>query len=476
MRLIRENLTPILERYGVDLVINGHSHGYERTYRIKGLQGLATTFDQNANVAENTTGRYDGTPNSCPILTKGQGTVYVVNGSGGQLGGQSPGFPHPATVYNNITQGGSMLLDVADNRLDAQFLMADGSVQDKFTIMKNVNKTTALTAEYADTLQFTASWVGNYQWPTGQTGRTIRYPADKSGTYPVLVTDAQQCLTDQFTLTVQQPPKLTAKVAASTAICPGGVLPVTAIPENTTKAAGWQYDVLLSDASGNFTTEQVIGSGTLTTLTATLPANLVPGNGYRLRVRPRGISYAQLVSSEGFAVKPPPTATLSGSTTVLQGSSVALTLTFTGDSPWKGTLSDGTTFSSSVSPTVLTVQPGKSLVYTVTSLENSCGKGSASGQASITVLLPTGEEDFAGGRLNVYPNPAHDVVHVDLSTTQKQEVSISLLDLQGRPVIQKQYGPLTSLSESLTMPPSEGTYVLKVQVGSTTLTRKVVRQ
>jgi hypothetical protein len=475
MRLLRENLTPIFERYGVDLVMNGHSHAYERTYRIKDLRGLAATFNRDVNVTANTTGRYDGSPNSCPILTR-QGTVYVVNGSGGQLGGQSPGFPHPATVYNNVTTGGSMLLDVTDNRLDAQFLQSDGTVQEKFTLMKNVNRTTTITAEYADTLQLGASWPGEYQWPGGQTSRNVRYVADKAGTYPVQVTDKQQCLTDQFTLTVQQPPKLTTKLAAATAVCAGGIVAVTATPENTTKAAGWQYDVLLSDASGNFTTEQVVGSGSSTNLKATIPASVLPGAGYRLRVRPRGISYAQLTASDVFSVKPLPTATLSGSTTVLQGQSISLTLAFTGDGPWTGALSDGTTFSSSVSPTILTVQPTKSVSYSITSVENSCGKGTYSGQASITVLLPTAEEIFADGQLRIYPNPAHDVVQVDLVVNKKQEVSLTLIDQQGRTVVQKPFGVVQSLSETIALPPVTGTYMLKVQVGSTTLTRKVVRQ
>ncbi|MFD2935585.1 metallophosphoesterase [Spirosoma flavum] len=478
MRLIRENLTPILERFGVDLVLNGHSHGYERTYRLKGLRGLANTFDKATNIAENTTARYDGSPNSCPILTKGQGTVYVVNGSGGQLGGQSPDFPHPATVYNNTTLGGSMLLDVNDNRLDAQLVMADGSVQDKFTIMKNVNKITSLTAEYADTLQFTASWMGDYHWSGGQTSRTIRYTADKPGTIPVAVTDtdARQCLTDQFTIVVQQPPTITTKSSVSTAVCVGSTIAVTAIPENTTKAAGWQYDVLISDASGNFTSEQIVGSGALTTLKATIPTNLLPGTGYRLRVRPRGITYAQLVPSAGFTIKSLPTATLAGSTTVLQGQPISLTLSFTGDGPWHGSLSDGTSFSGSINPMVLTIQSTKSIVYSVASIENNCGKGSASGRASITVLIPTAEEEFAGGQLKIYPNPAHEVVYVELSTTQKKEVSLSLRDEQGRSVFQKQFGQVTTISESVPMPNAPGTYLLTVQAGQNRITRKVVRQ
>ena len=475
MKMLRENLAPILERYGVDLVLNGHSHGYERTYRIKNLRGLAATFNKDVNVAQNSTGRYDSSPNSCPITTK-EGTIYVVNGSGGQLGGQSPGFPHPATIYNNVTVGGSMLLDVQGNRLDAQFLMSDGSIGDQFTLMKDVNKTTTLTPEFADTLQLSASWPGSYQWTGGQTTRAVRYVADKAGTNSVTVSDPQQCLTDRFTLTVQQPPKLTTRLAGPTAVCAGSTVALMASPENTTKATGWQYDVLLSDASGNFIPERIVGSGSLTTLAALLPASLAPGTGYKIKVRPRGIPYAELVPSGSFSVKAMPTATLSGSTTVLKGESVALTLAFTGDGPWKGTLSDGTTFSGSLSPTVLTVQPATSIKYTIASLENSCGKGSSTGEAAITVLLPTGEEEFAGGQLRVYPNPAHDIVQVTITTNQKQPVIITLLDLSGQQLGQKPVSASTSVSESIPLPPTAGIYILNIKVGNQILTRKVVRQ
>ena len=477
MVLIRQNLTPILERYGVDLVLNGHSHGYERTYRLKGLRGLAATFDKTKNVAENTTARYDGSPNSCPILTKGEGTVYVVNGSGGQLGGQSPDFPHPATVFNNTTLGGSMILDVNDNRLDAQLLMADGTVQDKFTILKNVNKTIEVKAQVGDTLQLAASWPSvsdDYRWPDGQKNRRIRYVVDKAGTYPITVKDGRDCLVDVFQLTVQQSLKVIAKTAAS--VCVGGSMPVTITFENAPQATDLQYDVLLSDATGNFTNEQVVGAGKLTELKATIPANLPAGSGYRLRVRPRDVSNAELVPSSEFKIQALPTATITGSSTVSQGQSVTLAIGFTGDGPWKGVLSDGTTFSGAANPIVLTVQPAKSVVYSITTIENGCGKGTSSGQASIMVLIPTAEEEFAGGRLRVYPNPTHNVVYVDLTITQKKEVIIQLSDMQGRSVHQQHFAPLTSLTESIPMPDATGTYLLTVQVGQQKLTRKVVRQ
>ncbi|QJD77357.1 metallophosphoesterase [Spirosoma rhododendri] len=482
MMMIRRNLTPILERYGVDLVLNGHSHGYERYYRLKNLTGFAESYKADVNRAETTTGRYDGSTNSCPILMKGQGTVYVVSGSGGALGGQSPGFPHPATIYANTFVGGSMAIDVTDNRLDAQLILADGSSPDRFTIIKNANKTTSLTAEFADTLALQASWPvasttgatdNIYRWPTGATTRAIRYPASKSGTYSVDVTDDKQCLVDKFNLTVSAQPRLTTRTA--TTACAGSTIPVTASPENTTKAAGWQYDVLLSDASGSFSTERIVGSGSINTLQATLPAS-VSGSGYRLRVRARGISYAELVASDAITIRPAPTATLAGSGTIAQGVPASLTLTFTGDGPWQGTLTDGTAFSATTSPTLLSVSPTRTTTYGLSSLRNGCGTGTVAGQATITVLVLTETETFTGGQLRLFPNPTKDNVQLDLTTTQPNAVGLSVRDVQGKTVYQQQFSPTSTLNTTVPLPATAGTYLLSVTIGTQTITRKVVKE
>jgi predicted MPP superfamily phosphohydrolase len=202
MRLLRERLTPILERYSVDMVLTGHSHGYERFYRLKGQTGLSSTFDKAKHIAENTTARYDGSPNSCPILTKGQGTVYVVNGSGGAIAGVSPGYPHPGMVagYRGDVGGGSMLLDVTNNRLDAQFIANDGSVQDKFTLMKQVNLKNSQLIKPGESVNLQASWPGQYRWNSGQTTSTLTVSPPTSTTYTVQ--DPQGCLNDEFMVDV----------------------------------------------------------------------------------------------------------------------------------------------------------------------------------------------------------------------------------------------------------------------------------
>ncbi|MBC7570153.1 MAG: metallophosphoesterase [Spirosoma sp.] len=210
MKLLRERLSPIFEKYGVDLVMNGHSHTYERFYRMHGQTGLSTTFDPAKHITENTTARYDGSPNSCPILTKGVGTVYIVAGSGGENKPVSPTYPHPGMVagFRGELGGGSVLLDVTENRIDGQFLAFDGSVPDRFTIVKNVNKRIGLTVKSTDTLQLTASWpLGDYRWITGETTRSIRLPAQRAaGQLPITVSDGKGCLLDEFEITVLAPP------------------------------------------------------------------------------------------------------------------------------------------------------------------------------------------------------------------------------------------------------------------------------
>ncbi|RYF74488.1 MAG: metallophosphoesterase family protein, partial [Cytophagaceae bacterium] len=153
--LNRERLTPIFERYNVDLVVSGHSHVYERTYQMRGHRGLSTTFDKKLYAVDTTTGRYDGSTNSCPIVQKNGSLVYIVNGSGGANTGRAPNYPHKAMVYSYTDEGGSMVIDASENRLDAQWVAPSG-VLDRFTMMKNVNRQQSFALNYADTLTLTA--------------------------------------------------------------------------------------------------------------------------------------------------------------------------------------------------------------------------------------------------------------------------------------------------------------------------------
>lgn len=197
---IRENFIRILERYGVDLILCGHSHDYERSGLLKGHYGPESTFNAAQHFLSTSTGRYDGGNNSCPYIkdASGAGTVYVVSGSAGQLGGRTEGFPHDAMQYANDSVGGASIIEVQGNRLDLKWICSDGVIRDQFTMMKEVNKQIKISGKKGKPLTLTASFVGNYQWnKKGVTTRSITViPSSRKTIYEVK--DPLSCVKDVF--------------------------------------------------------------------------------------------------------------------------------------------------------------------------------------------------------------------------------------------------------------------------------------
>jgi calcineurin-like phosphoesterase family protein/purple acid phosphatase-like protein/fibronectin type III domain protein len=132
---MRQNMLPILEDGGVDLVLCGHSHSYERSFLLDGHYGLSTTLTPSM-VLNNGSGREDGTgayTKSTFGIAPHQGAVYAVAGSSGQISGGTLNHPAMFISLNNL---GSMVLDIDGNRLDAKFLRENGAIADYFTIIK----------------------------------------------------------------------------------------------------------------------------------------------------------------------------------------------------------------------------------------------------------------------------------------------------------------------------------------------------
>ncbi|MCP3978316.1 MAG: hypothetical protein GY716_03150 [bacterium] len=148
LQQMRENVVPVLEDYGVDLVLAGHSHSYERSYLIDGHHGDSTTFVESMKLDagdgdEAGDGAYEKLPRGAtPYSGGGDGAVYAVSGSAGRLtigtaaslGGIGP--DHPAMV-TTLFRLGSMVLEIDAGRLDATFLDDTGVVRDRFTILKD---------------------------------------------------------------------------------------------------------------------------------------------------------------------------------------------------------------------------------------------------------------------------------------------------------------------------------------------------
>lgn len=200
MRKIRENFIPILERYGVDLVLCGHSHAYERSKLMQGHYGFEATFSAEKHLLSNSSGYYDGTENSCPYIkdASGKGTVYVVSGSSGRVDYGQPSFPHDAMPFADTLNGGACILEVESNRLDLKWICADGKIRDHFTIMKDVNKKSVIEIKKGKSVTLKASYVGEYNWKGVNTKtRTIEVkPPPGISTYTV--TDGHGCIQDVF--------------------------------------------------------------------------------------------------------------------------------------------------------------------------------------------------------------------------------------------------------------------------------------
>jgi len=202
---IRERFIRILERLGVDVVLCGHSHDYERSYLLSGYYGYESSFSVSTCTKSSSSGKYDGSTNSCPYITAAggnHGTVYVVSGSSGASGTTQSGYPHNAMPWS-INDGGMTYIEVQENRLDMKFIRKDGTIWDQFTIMKDVNKTTNLSIVSGTPITLTASWPsGTYKWSNGATTKSITVSPGVSTTYTVSDKTTGPCITDVFKITV----------------------------------------------------------------------------------------------------------------------------------------------------------------------------------------------------------------------------------------------------------------------------------
>jgi hypothetical protein len=132
---MRQNILPILENGGVDLVLSGHSHCYERSFLLDGHYGLSGTLipSMKKNAGD---GRESGNGAYIKPLTGPRdhfGAVYNVAGSSGQA--TTGTMNHPAMFFS-VLELGSVVLDINGTRLDSTFLRDNGTVRDTYTIIK----------------------------------------------------------------------------------------------------------------------------------------------------------------------------------------------------------------------------------------------------------------------------------------------------------------------------------------------------
>lgn len=145
MKAMRENIIPILEQYGVDLVVCGHSHVYERSYLMKGFYSDLPDFNAQTMVLDAGSGREDlgeAYHKNTVGPNANQGTVYVICGNSGSSDDAAP-LNHPVMYagYGCDTCVGTFVMDIVDNRLDGKHLNGKGEIIDHFTLFKDADST-----------------------------------------------------------------------------------------------------------------------------------------------------------------------------------------------------------------------------------------------------------------------------------------------------------------------------------------------
>ena len=266
----RTNLVPVLEDAGVDLVMCGHSHCYERSKLIDGFTATPT-LASSGTLIDAGNGRADGTGRYGKDYSANQGTVYVVAGSSGQatqwVGGStaliSPA-PHPV-MYLSRLELGSLIFDIEGNRLEAKFINGSGVITDYFTIEKGplVTVTTPVpdAAEYGPVIgQFSIARSGSTAAPLsvlatiGGTAPGTRYapitvpvtiPAG-AASQPIDVTPVPDAIAQGAqTVTLATGENIEYRLASA----PSGVVTITDTTAGAPPIAEWHLQKFGSDAN-----------------------------------------------------------------------------------------------------------------------------------------------------------------------------------------------------------------------------------
>jgi len=141
---VRANALPILERHGVDLVLAGHSHCYQRSYLIHGHYGPSTSWVPAVHLLDGG----DGCPDDERVSEcsgggdgayTGEGTVYVTVGNSSRPTEPGP-LNHPVVACGLLYAEGSMVIDVVGEKLEARALLGDGTIADRFVILHGVDR------------------------------------------------------------------------------------------------------------------------------------------------------------------------------------------------------------------------------------------------------------------------------------------------------------------------------------------------
>jgi hypothetical protein len=134
MQEMRKYLMPICESGGVDLVLAGHSHIYERSMLIDGVYNATNMVAEN-NVLDDGDGDPDGDGayQKSAGIHPHEGTVAIVAGNAGAAMGRKA---NAAIMKRTLMEFGSVVVDVDGDTLSARMINRSGQTRDLFSMIK----------------------------------------------------------------------------------------------------------------------------------------------------------------------------------------------------------------------------------------------------------------------------------------------------------------------------------------------------
>jgi hypothetical protein len=131
---VREYIMPIIESAGVDLVLTGHSHIYERSMLVDGAYSPTNMVSENMVLDDG-----DGDPSGDGAYRKSagihphEGTVQIVAGNAGQTISRKGTVP---LMKRTILEYGSVVVDIDGDTMVGRMVNRSGVVRDLFSVVK----------------------------------------------------------------------------------------------------------------------------------------------------------------------------------------------------------------------------------------------------------------------------------------------------------------------------------------------------
>lgn len=447
MKDMREIFVPILESFGVDLLLFGHEHAYFRSQFVDGHHGTSATF--NAATMLKQAGFGDPAVDGPYLKASGAhtGAVFAIAGSSGKIDSATRNMPVLAVALNET---GSVVLDVDGRQLTSRFLNSSGVVRDTFSILQNDPPTlapAAFTGPEDAPLAFSLA-------ATDPDGDTVTYelltaPAMGmlSGTAPDFLYTPPANFHGSVTVEVRAND---GRVNSANAIITLNITPENDPPTAQSAALSGSEDTAVAltlagaDLDGDAVTFTVMSPPAHGTLTGTAP-DLV----YTPDANSHGSDAFTFTTNDGSLTSAP--------------AEVTLTISAVNDAPLATAVTLDTTEDTAVNVTLSgTDADGDTLSYVVTSLP---AHGSLSGTLPAVTYLPDpdwhGTDSFSYIATDSTADSADAAVSITVTPVNDSPAALpqTLATLEDAPLPLTLSGTDTEgspLTYAVTMPPAHG--------------------